>query len=600
MRLFSLNAQASAGKIPAGAGLQPAPKRFLTARMQEQTFRTGLQTPSGGVCSFHLTADMSVHVYNFIDFRSKETMKKLPIGIQTFSKVIKDDCLYVDKTRHIADLLQAGDYLFLSRPRRFGKSLLVSTLSEIFAGNKELFQGLYIYDQIEWQPHPVIVIDFNGISFNDEEVFKTSLLFFLDKVAGKYDVVLESKFIRDKFAELIEKTAEKTQQKVVILIDEYDKPIVNYIDDIEKAMKNREILRDFFGVLKYSDAFLRFVFLTGVSKFARVSIFSDLNNLRDITLSPQFATLLGYTQNELESHFEPRIQNLCFELGIKKAQLLAKIKTWYNGYSWDAKHQVYNPYSILNLFMEQQFDNYWFSSGTPTFLIRLIKKNAYEATALENKKISKLVFDSYDIDNMNIFALLFQTGYLTLTQIDKKGRTPQYLLNYPNLEVKEAFVTHLFASFTQNGLEEIQPAAEDLRAYLQTDNLDGFMNLMKAILAKIPYPLHIEQEAYYHSLFYMISILMGVEIDLEVLTDKGRIDGVLTLEDKIYLIEFKYGKAGTKMDTLTKQAIKQIRSKNYGERFLNESRPRLLLGVGFVEKELGYKLITDPGYTAHE
>jgi len=393
-------------------------------------------------------------------------MKKLPIGIQTFSKLIKNDCLYVDKTQHIAELIQAGDYLFLSRPRRFGKSLLVSTLSEIFAGNKELFQGLYIYDHIEWQPHPVIVIDFNGISFNDEQVFKASLSSFLDNVADEHEIVRSKTFVKDKFAELIKKIAKKTHQKVVILIDEYDKPIVNYIDDIKKAAKNREIIRDFLGVLKYSDAFLRFVFLTGVSKFARVSIFSDLNNLRDITLSPQFVTLLGYTQNELESYFDQRLQNLCFELGIKKAQLLAKIKIWYDGYSWDAKHQVYNPYSILNLFTEQQFDNYWFASGTPTFLIRLIKKNAYEATALENKKVSKLVFDSYDIDNMNVFVLLFQTGYLTLTQIDKKGRTPQYLLNYPNLEVKEAFITHLFASFTQNGLEEIQPAAEEVNVTL--------------------------------------------------------------------------------------------------------------------------------------
>jgi len=519
-------------------------------------------------------------------------MKKLPLGIQTFTEIIKEDYLYVDKTRHIAELIQGGKYLFLSRPRRFGKSLLVSTLFEIFSGNKALFQGLSIYDQIEWQSYPVIVIDFNAISCGDDDIFKTSLLSFLDDIAAEYELKLSKLFVKDKFAELIKKIHDKTGQKVVILVDEYDKPIVNSIEDIDRATKNREILRDFFVVLKSSDAFLHFVFLTGVSKFARVSIFSDLNNLRDITLSPQFSTLLGYTQNELESDFAQHIQSLCFELGIKKAPLLAQIKTWYDGYSWDAKNQVYNPFSILNLFTEQQFDNYWFVSGTPTFLMQLIKNTTYDATVLENKKVSKIVFDSYNLENLNIFALLFQTGYLTLTHIDKTGRTPQYILNYPNLEVKEAFITYLFASFTQNGLEAIQPAAEDLRTYLQTDDLDGFMNLIRALLAKIPYLLHIEQEAYYHSLFYMISVLMGVEIDLEVLTDKGRIDGVLALEDKIYLIEFKYGKAGTKMETLTKQAIKQIQDKNYGERFLNDSRPRLLLGVGFVNKKLGYKLIT--------
>ncbi len=517
-------------------------------------------------------------------------MKKLPLSVQTFSEMINDNNIYVDKTQQIAKLIQAGKYVFLSRPRRFGKSLLVSTLSEIFSGNQALFQGLYIYDKIDWQPYPVIMIEFNGISYDNEEVFKASLSAFLDKVAGKHNLVLVSPFIREKFAELIEKLSEKAQQKVVILIDEYDKPIVDYVDNVEKATKNREILRNFFGVLKHSDAYLRFVFLTGVSKFSRVSIFSELNNLRDITLSKEFATLLGYTQTELEDYFAQHIQSLCFELSLKKEVLLAKIKTWYNGYSWNGKDKMYNPFSILNLFAEQQFDNYWFVSGTPTFLMKLIKKTAFDATTFENQKVSKIVFDSYNIENMNIFALLFQTGYLTITHIDKQARTLQYILNYPNFEVKEAFVTFLFESFTENGLEEIQPKAEELRTYLEEENLEGFMNIMKALFAKIPYQLHLEKEAYYHSLFYMILVLMGVEIDLEVLTDKGRIDGVLALPDKIYLIEFKYGNTGTEMSDLTKKALSQIKNKKYGERFLTDKRPQVFLGVGFVEKEIGYKI----------
>ncbi|MCP3871648.1 MAG: AAA family ATPase, partial [Desulfobacteraceae bacterium] len=355
-----------------------------------------------------------------------------------------------------------------------------------------------------------------------------------------------------------------------------------------RATKNREVLRDFFGVLKSSDAFLRFVFLTGVSKFSRVSIFSDLNNIRDITLSKQFATLLGYTQTELESDFDDYIQTLCFELGIKKAQLLTQIKTWYNGYSWNAKDRVYNPFSILNLFAEQRFSNYWFASGTPTFLMKVIKKMEIEICEFENKQVSETVFDSYNIENLNVFALLLQTGYLTVTHIDSQG-LPEYTLNYPNLEVKNAFITYLFEMFTKNRLDEIQPAAKKLHRYLQEDNVEGFMNIIRALFAKIPYPLHIEQEAYYHSLFYMILVLMGVEIDLEVLTDKGRIDGVLELKNQIYLIEFKYAKAGSQMDRLTDKAIKQIKNKNYGERFLNDSRPRVVLGVGFTGKEIGYK-----------
>jgi len=516
-------------------------------------------------------------------------MKKLPLAIQTFSEIIEDGYLYVDKTQQIAELIQSK-YVFLSRPRRFGKSLLVSTLSEIFSGNQALFQGLYIYDKIEWQSHPVILIDFNSISYSNDEVFNASLLSLLNKIAGKYDIVLSSPFIRDQFAELIEKIYEKTQQKVVVLIDEYDKPIVDHIDDISKATKNRELLREFFGALKSSDAFLRFVFLTGVSKFSRVSIFSELNNLRDITFSKQFATMLGYTQEELESYFGQHIQSLCFELGLKKASAGAIIEAWYNGYSWNAKDKMYNPFSILNLFAEQRFSNYWFASGTPTFLMKLIKKTQQDVTTFENQKVSELIFDSYNIETLDVFVLLFQTGYLTITHIDSQDLLPEYTLNYPNFEVKNAFITYLFESFTENELGKIQPAAKILRRYLQEENLDGFMNLIRALFAKIPYPLHIEQEAYYHSLFYMISVLMGVEIDLEVLTDKGRIDGVLAFPDKIYLIEFKYGKAGSQIDSLAKKALKQIKDKKYGERFLNDERPRVYLGVGFAGKEMGYKM----------
>ncbi|NJO14370.1 MAG: AAA family ATPase [Thioploca sp.] len=517
-------------------------------------------------------------------------MKKLPLGIQTFSKLIKNNCLYVDKTQYIVNLIQAGDYLFLSRPRRFGKSLLVSTLYEIFSGNQALFQGLSIYNQIDWQPYPVIVIDFATLDFSAEMDLQNSLIQFMDSINDDYQLNVNSQGFKTYFKNIIVAIYKK-YGKVVILVDEYDKPIVEYMDNIALATKNRDLLNQFFGVLKSSEAFLRFVFLTGVSKFARVSIFSGLNNLRDLTFSHQFANLLGYTQEELETNFEPHLQHLGLALGRSKAELLAQIKTWYNGYSWNAKDRLYNPFSILNLLAEQQFDNYWFASGTPTFLMQLLKNNAYEATVFENKKVPKIVFDSYNIENMNVFALLFQTGYLTLTDIDTQADFTEYTLNYPNFEVKQAFITYLFKSFTHNGLEEIQPAAKSLRHYLQTENLEGFMTLIRALLAKIPYPLHIEQEAYYHSLFYMIAILMGVEIDLEVLTDKGRIDGVLALTDKIYLLEFKYGKASTSMKTLINQAIQQIQAKHYGERFLNDLRPRFLLGIGFVNKEMDYKLL---------
>jgi len=223
--------------------------------------------------------------------------------------------------------------------------------------------------------------------------------------------------------------------------------------------------------------------------------------------------------------------------------------------------------------------------------MKLIKKSAFDVTQFENQTVPKIIFDSYNLESLNVFALLFQTGYLTISEIDSQELFLEYTLNYPNLEVKQAFITYLFESFTQNRLEEIQPAAKKLHRYLPEEDLEGFMNIIRALFAKIPYPLHIEQEAYYHSLFYMILVLMGVEIDLEVLTDKGRIDGVLEFEDKIYLIEFKYAKAGSNMARLTNKALKQIKTKNYGERFLNDSRPRVYLGVGFLGKKIGYKIV---------
>ncbi len=512
-------------------------------------------------------------------------MKKLPLGIQTFAKIIKKRHVYVDKTRHIAKLIQSGEYIFLSRPRRFGKSLLVSTLFEIFSGNKDLFKGLYIYDKIEWQKHPIIHIDFSVIDSELQE----GLLDLLDDLNTEYQLGISKRGFKAYFKKIIQALSEK-KGNVVVLIDEYDKSIVDHSNNIEKTMKNREILRDFFEVLKYSDAFLHFVFLTGVSKFSHLSIFSDLNNLRDITLSKQFSTILGYTQLELEQYFEPHIQALSIELGLEKTALLNKIKIWYNGYSWNAKDKMYNPFSIINLLAEQRFSNYWFSSGTPTFLIKMIQKMELDVCDFENKTVSEIVFDSYNIEKINIFALLFQTGYLTITHVDKKSRTPQYILNYPNFEVKEAFMTCLFEGFTDNGLEDIQPKAEEIRNYLQHGNLEGFITIIKALFANIPYILPIKQETYYHSLFYMILILMGGEIDLEVLTDKERVDSVLALDDIYYLIEFKYGKSGSDINDLTSQALTQIKNKYYSKRFLTEKRPCVYLGVGVTRKEISYKL----------
>ncbi len=518
-------------------------------------------------------------------------MKTLPIGIYTFEKMIQGNHLYVDKTEYILRLITGGTYYFLSRPRRFGKSLLVSTLNEIFSGNKDLFQGLFIYDKIDWKPYPVIHLDLSLIPRENAEMLKTGLLQFCQDMAAENQLELSSEHYSAAFAELIRKLAQSSQQNVVILIDEYDKPIVDRITDLQTAQANREVLKYFYEIIKGSDRYVKFVFLTGVSKFSKVSVFSGLNNLDDLTLDSRYACLLGYTQQELENCFAEHIQRFCEEEQIDRERLLDKIKHWYNGYSWNGKDRVYNPCSVLSLFGKHAFRNYWFSTGTPSMLIKLIKTFKQDVTEFEHQCVPDIVFDSYDIDKINVLALLFQTGYLTISAIAKdEDFGLEYTLRYPNSEVKDAFLVYLFESFTTHDLSDIQIMANRLRRSLRQEDMEEFMTLMRSMFAKIPYTLHIQEEAYYHSLFYMVLALMGVEIDLEVLTDKGRVDGVLVFEDKIYVIEFKYGKAGTKLETLTKKAIKQIQKKKYAERFLNDQRKRILLGVGFVEKEIGYKI----------
>lgn len=504
-------------------------------------------------------------------------MKKLPLGIQTFSKIINGNMLYVDKTREISDLISSGSCFFLSRPRRFGKSLLVSTLKEIFQGNRELFKGLYIYDKINWERHPVIHFDFSMLTHDNPVHLKESLFSYIDKAADNQGVQLKSSLVFDRFGELIQKSAH--DRKVVILVDEYDKPIIDHITNPKTALENREVLKNFFSVLKGSDSYLHFIFLTGVSKFSKVSVFSGLNNIKDITVHKQFATMTGITHSELLAWFPEHIEKLAEIEGLEKEKLIDIIRHWYNGYSWDGITRLYNPYSLLNLFFDNSFGNYWFATGTPTFLIKTIKDKKADITGLENRVISSSVMDSYDIDHLDLYPLLFQTGYLTISEIIKKGQIVQYRLNYPNYEVKESFLNHVLASFTGFETVEIQPLYMDLIMHLSQKNIPAFTSLLESLFSRIPYNLHIEEERYYHSLCYMILALMGAKINLEVLSDKGRMDGVLELDTIIYVIEFKMGGA--------EKAIKQIKEKRYWESYMNMGKELFLSGIGgFKEKKI--------------
>lgn len=523
-------------------------------------------------------------------------LKKVPIGIQTFHKIINGDYLYIDKTKEILNLIDSGDYLFISRPRRFGKSLLISTLKEIFQGKKELFKGLYIYDKIPWQRYPVIHLDLSIVPRENDEILVKGLKSVLKKLAAEHDLSLTENNYYAIFQEFIIKLNQKYQKKVIILIDEYDKPIVDLISDISEAEKNREVIKRFYSILKGNDQYLHFVLLTGVSKFSRVSIFSGLNNLKDITLTPGFNTLLGITQSELEDYFKPYISDLCIKTGCHKADVLKKIQRWYNGYSWDGREKIYNPFSLLNLFADNKFSNYWFATGTPSFLLEIIKKKQIQVIEFENKSVTDIIFDSYDLDNINPFSLLFQTGYLTIDRIDTSEEITEYILNFPNFEVKTAFLTYIFDSFTENRIDEIPPYVNKLRRYLRSNKIEEFIKIIRIIFARIPgirdrrgipSVLHLKKEAYYHSLFYMILSLTGFTLDIEVLTDKGRIDGVLELEKNIYIVEFKYGEDKDLLD----QAIRQIRDRKYFESYLDRNKDIFLLAVRFATRDISYKLV---------
>ena len=352
-------------------------------------------------------------------------MKLLPIGIQTFRDIIEGGFYYVDKTHFIPKL--TSKYYFLSRPRRFGKSLFLDTLKEAFSGTKELFKGLYLYDNWDWEKrYPVVRLDLSQAYPDTEENLIKSLDSFLKAVAKEHQITLEEEILGLKFKELIQKLYEKYNQKVVVLIDEYDKPILDVIEDIEKARRNRDILKKFFEILKPSDPYLKLVFLTGVSRFSKVSIFSGLNQLNDITVDPSFATVCGYTQSELESVFEDRLKD--FDKN--------KVKEWYNGYAW-LGDSVYNPFDILLLFDKKMFKPYWFETATPTFLIKLFMKNQYYIPELENMEVGDEILSNLDVDNIRVENLLFQSGYLTIK--DFKEKYGIYTLSYPNLEERKSF-----------------------------------------------------------------------------------------------------------------------------------------------------------------
>ncbi len=500
-------------------------------------------------------------------------MKKLPIGLNSLEKIIKGNRLYVDKTKNILQLIDSGDYFFLSRPRRFGKTLTVDTLKHIFEGNKELFKGLYIYDKWNWEEKfPVIRVDFSQIPSKNASLFEKSIFNYLKGIQKSLNLEdIEEDFYGNYFRELIKKTYEKYQKPVVVLIDEYDKPILDNIEKPELAEEIRDLLSNFYGVIKGLDEYLRFVLLTGVTKFSKVNLFSKLNNLYDITVNRKFSDICGYTEDDLDKYFSEYLKGADRE----------KVRKWYNGYSWLGE-KVYNPFDIL-LFIsnEHQFRPYWFETGNPTFLIKLMKKKKYYIPQLEGKKATDSLLGSFDVYTMKIEALLWQTGYLTIKDtIPMPDGSNLYVLSYPNLEVKkslnEVILEYLFGE---------QPEADNILMLLYNADIDGLMENFKSLLSAIPYTNFTKNEidsyeGYYASVIYAYLASLGIDLIAEDITNRGRIDLTILLPDKAYIIEFK-----VKDGKEEKDPLQQIKEKKYYEKYLNKVKEIYLIGMTFDKGE---------------
>ncbi len=499
-------------------------------------------------------------------------MQKLPVGIQDFRKIRKNNYLYIDKTRYVYELASQSGYYFLSRPRRFGKSLLVSTLKELFRGSKELFEGLWIEDRWDWEKtNPVLHIPFSSLGYKSLGL-ERALHEFLDDFIREHELDVDEEALELKFRELLRSLSAK-KGRVVLLIDEYDKPIIDFLGkEIAQAQENQQVLKKFYSVIKDSDPSLRMVFITGVSKFSRVSIFSDLNNLNDLSLQDFIAdTMLGYTQEELEHYFKKHIPFVADYHKISAENLLEKVKNWYNGYSWNGKDFLYNPFSILNFFQKAIFRNYWFATATPTFLINLIKEKQYYN--FDKMKVGEAFFEAFQIDNdIPVGTLLFQTGYLTIKEYDPESEL--YTLAYPNREVKKSMLEHLLGAFAKLEPGLGSKPVQNARRALQTEDFELLKNTLNRILYNIPYQLYEDKERVYHLLIHIFFDYIGLDIHSEVNTARGRADVLVELDDKVYAIEFK-------IDQSAEEALNQIKERGYLDKYCSSGKKLIALGINF-------------------
>ena len=513
-----------------------------------------------------------------------------PISTSTYSfaDLRKNGFLYVDKTAYFYQLVRrAKGRYFCARPRRFGKSLAISTFEAIFRGEKDLFEGLSITStDYAWETHPLIHLDFARTDVETLSGLKESLTKRLFDIAAAYSVTISGSTPTILFADLIEKLCQKAAAGVVILIDEYDKPILEHLGTETDAESFRDFLQGFYQIIKGMDAYEHFVFITGVTKFAKVSIFSKLNNLTDITMDARFACMFGYTQTELEQDFDSWIAQMLASASMAdRTSLLDKLKEWYDGFRFvvDAE-PVYNPVSIGNFFLSGGvFKNYWFSTGTPSFLVKLAAQNHLTLEDIHDAVMSESALDLFDVTELTVhatgrdklFQLLFQTGYLTIDQMLWDTPERVYSLRFPNFEVRYSFAKNLFTAYQP---QEQTSYVVSIRRAAQSGNTENMMNWLKEIIANIPYHIQLPQEKYYQTMVCVILMMCGVDVRPEEMTNKGRIDAVLTTPQHIYIIEFKLNKSA-------EQAAKQITNKDYIQKYRmtahDHGQTLHLLGINF-------------------
>jgi hypothetical protein len=506
-------------------------------------------------------------------------MKKLPIGIQSFENIRKDNYIYVDKTNYIYDLLNSGKYFFISRPRRFGKSLLVDTIKCLFEGKKELFEGLFIYDKWNWdEKYPVIKISFGSQQSKRSEDLERYIQLRLIDIAKVYGVEIESSLYYEAFEELIKRLSKIN--RVVILIDEYDKPIIDKIEDIEVAKELRDVLKGFYQVMKDCDEWIRFVLLTGVSKFSKVSIFSGLNNLKDLTISEKYSAICGYKEEDLDKYFGEYLNGVNREL----------LRLWYNGYSW-GRERVYNPFDILLFFSEgNDFRPYWFETGTPTFLIKLLMSKKFFIPDIEHIEANDTILSSFEVERISPITLLFQTGYLTIKEIIHQNEKRIYILSYPNKEVRVALNDYILKDYVNDDSSEQVSISNRIYRSMRDGNVEVAVKEFQRLFSGIPYQWYVnnrlnEYEGFYSSIFYSVFNSLGLECIAEDITNRGRIDLTIKIDNYIYIFEFKVIE---EIDD-SKKPLEQIKERRYFEKYQQENKEIILVGIEFSKEKRNIK-----------